>query len=156
VNDAADTNGTVPAAPLDPLRALALENAALVLRLRGTQIPQHVGMTAAARALATDLPRVLLAQVETDLKSGALAKRWEAAQAKAAEPSSGVDVEPALAALVLLLAEQTRVAARYLSVRGDEWASDAYRFEGQAGVLESQSDRLLRAAHPEASAAAEG
>jgi len=132
----------------DPIRALALENAALVMRLRGTQIPQHVGMTAAARALAVDLPRVLMAQVEADLKSGALAQRWEAARAHAAEPSSGIDVEPTLAAVVILLGEQSKASARYLAVRGEEWASDAYRLEGQAGALETQAERLMRAATP--------
>lgn len=135
-------------APLDPVRALALENAALVLRLRGAQIPQHVGMAAAARALAVDLPRILMAQVEADLKSGALAKRWEEAQARAKEPSAGIDVEPQLAAVVMLVAEQARAASRYLAVRGEEWASDAYRLEGQAGALETQSERLLRAVTP--------
>jgi hypothetical protein len=132
----------------DPIRALAVENAALALRLRSAQIPQHVGMTAAARALANDLPRVLMAQVEADLKSGALAKRWKDAQDQARDPSAGIDVEPQLAAVVMLLAEQTKTAARYLAVRGEEWASDAYRLEGQAGVLETQAERLARAAMP--------
>lgn len=135
-------------ATIDPIRALALENAALVLRLRGEQIPQHVGMAAASRALAIDLPRVLMAQVEADLKSGALAQRWEAARARAAEPSAGIHIEPTLAAVVMFLGEQSKTAARYLSVRGEEWASDAYRLEGQAGALETQSERLLRAAAP--------
>jgi hypothetical protein len=139
-------------APLDPVRALAVENAALALRLRGAQIPQHVGMAAAARALAIDVPRVLMAQVEADLKSGALAKRWEEAQARAKESWAGIEVEPQLAAVVMLLAEQTTAAGRYLAVRGEEWASDAYRLEGQAGALETQSERLLGATASEKSA----
>jgi hypothetical protein len=144
MTEAADT----PPASADLVRALAAENAALALRLRGAQIPQHVGMAAAARALAIDLPRVLMAQVEVDLESGALTKRWQEAQERAKEPSAGIDVDPQLAAVVMLLAEQTKTAARYLSVRGDEWASDAYRLEGQASALETQSERLLRAATP--------
>lgn len=132
-----------PVAP-DPVRAIAAENVALALRLRGAQIPQHVGMAAAARALAADLPRVLLAQVEADLKSGALARRWEEALARMKDPSAGIEVDPRLAALAMLLAEQTKAAQRYLAVRGEEWASDAFRLEGQAGALEAQSERLLR------------
>jgi short subunit fatty acids transporter len=151
MSESADTQ----AAP-DPIRSLAAENAALVTRLRGAQIPQHVGMAAAARALAVDLPRVLMAQLEADLKSGALAKRWEKAQARATEPSAGIDVEPQLAALVMLLAEQTKTAGHYLAVRGEEWASDAYRLEGQAGALEAQSERLLRAMVAEESPTSEG
>jgi hypothetical protein len=131
---------------LDPVRALALENAALILRLREVQIPQHVGMAAAGRALAADLPRTLMAQLEADLKSGVLLERWEAARTRAASPSAGVTVDATLAAVVMLLAEQTKAASRYLSVRGEEWAADAYRLEGQASALESQSERLLRVA----------
>jgi hypothetical protein len=130
----------------DPVRALALENAALISRLRGSQIPQHVGMAAAARALAVDLPRVLMAQVEVDLASGALAARWEAARARVAVEPAGKPGDPMLHAIVALLAEQARDAARYLAVRGDEWAADAYRLDGQAGALEAQSSRLLGAA----------
>ncbi len=60
----------------------------------------------------------------------------------------------------MFLGEQSKTAARYLSVRGEEWTSDAYRLEGQAGALETQSERLLGAAGPaqgpaDASAAAE-
>jgi len=46
-----------PLGPVGPIRALAAENTAAVLQLRGTQIPQHVGMAMACRALAVDLPR---------------------------------------------------------------------------------------------------
>jgi hypothetical protein len=135
--------------PLDPVRALSIENGALILRLRAAQIPQHIGMAAAARALAVDLPRVLMAQLEAELKSGALVKRWEAARARAAEPPADVDVDPAFAAAVMLLGEQLRTSAHYLSVRGEEWASDAHRLEGQARALEAQSDRLTRVTAPE-------
>jgi hypothetical protein len=49
----------------------------LIERLRNLQIPQYVGMAAAGRALSTDLPKALIAQVQSDLSSGALLKRWQ-------------------------------------------------------------------------------
>jgi hypothetical protein len=143
-------------APFDPMRALALENQALILRLRAAQIPQHIGMAAASRALAVDLPRALVAQIGADLKSGVLAERWESAKEAAESSQAGGD--PTLAAVAAILAEQTKIISRYLSVRGEEWASDAHRLEGQASALEAQSDRLMRAtaagsdSRPEASA----
>lgn len=130
-------------ADLDPvICAVAAENAVLLQRLRGTQIPQHVGMAAACRALAVELPRALAAQVEADLQSGALAQRWEAARAAAA--ASG-EFDSTLTAVALMLREQGRAAMRHLSRREKEWSADAYRLEGQAVALEAVIERLHRA-----------
>jgi nucleoid-associated protein YgaU len=134
---------------LDPLiRAVAAENAVLLQRLRGTQIPQHVGMAAACRALAVELPRALAAQIEADLQNGALAQRWEAARAAAAVPEASGEFDSTLPAVALMLRELGRAAMRYLIRRDKEWSADAYRLEGQAVALEAVIERLHRAGHP--------
>jgi hypothetical protein len=56
-----------------------------------------------------------------------------------------------VAAIAVLLRQQSRSAMRYLTARGKEWSADAYRLEGQAAALESQAERLLRLADPSAS-----
>src|SRR5262249_23699650 len=81
---------------------------ARVRRLRSAQIPQHIGMAAACRALAVELPRALTAQLDADLASGVLAQRWEAVRAAAAEPGASGDIDSTLFALALLLREQGR------------------------------------------------
>ncbi len=155
---------TLPATPTTPraaaldrleaLHALAAENVALVARLRSTQIPQHIGMAAACRALAVELPGMLMAHVEADLTSGVLAKRWDAVRAAAAESSVGDAAEQTIAAISCLLREQTRAVMRHLAARGKEWTAEAYRLEGQATALEAQVGRLrhVAAAEPQASA----
>lgn len=129
-------------AQLDLVKSLATENETLLARLRATQIPQHVGMAAAGRALAVDVPRALIAQVQTELTSGALGKRWEAAFARAGGEEGA---ESTLAAVAMLLIDEARATGRYLSTRAEEWAADAYRLEGQASSLEAQTQRLTRA-----------
>lgn len=124
--------------------ALSAENTELTERLRRTQIPHHVGMAAAGRALSIDLPRVLVAQVQTELTSGALGQRWDAAIKRIAGQQENPG-EAALAALAGLLLDQAQKAGRYLAARAEEWASDAYRLEGQANALEGQVQRLERA-----------
>jgi hypothetical protein len=138
----------VEPAAIDPIRALASENAALVLQLRAVQIPQHVGMAAACRALASDLPRELMRQLDGDLASGALSARWDAVRTIAAEASAGGDIEVTVATLATLLREQTRTMTRYLAARAKEWTADAYRLEGQAAALEQQAERLRSIASP--------
>ncbi len=136
------------ATDLDPLiRAVAAENAVLLQRLRGTQIPQHVGMAAACRTLAVELPRTLAAQVEADLQSGALAQRWEAARAAAAVPGASGELDSTLTAVALMLREHGRAVMRHLILRDKQWSADAYRLEGQAVALESVIQRLHRAGH---------
>jgi hypothetical protein len=132
--------------PLGSIRALAAENDASVRRLRSAQIPQHVGMAAACRALAIELPRALAAQVDADLNSGVLAQRWEAVRAAAAETGASGEFDSTLAALALLLREQGRAVMRHLVRREKEWAADAYRLEGQADALEAQLQQLRRVA----------
>lgn len=137
------------------LRSLTNESADKVERLRRVQIPQHVGMAAAGRALALDLPKALVAQVQAGLTSGALGQRWEAALKR-----SGTDGEdgPAatLTALAGILIEQAQRAGHYVASRAEEWASDAYRLEGQASALEDQLRRLEQARDGIARAVAEG
>lgn len=133
--------------PLGSIRSLAADNEASVLRLRSAEIPQHVGMAAACRALAVELPRVLAAQIDADLSGGALAQRWEAVRAAAAaEPGATGRPDATIAALALLLREQGRTVMRHLVRREKEWAADAYRLEGQADALEAQLQRLRRVA----------
>lgn len=137
------TEGIGPAidAQTELMRSLADESQSHVDRLRSAQIPQHVGMAAAGRALATDVPRMLMAQVQTEIGSGALGQRWEAALARAGKDGP----EATLAALAVLLIDQARVTGRYLATRAEEWAADAYRLEGQATALEAQTKRLAEA-----------
>lgn len=131
--------------PIRSIRALTAETEASVRRLRSAQIPQHVGMAAACRALAVELPRALAAQIDEDLGSGVLAQRWEAARTAAAAPGASGELDSTLAALALLLREQSRAVMRHLIRRDKEWAADAYRLEGQAAALEAQVHQLRRA-----------
>jgi len=135
----------------DALRQLFAENAVLVAGLRGAQIPQQIGMAAACRTLMVDLPRELVAQVEADLASGALAQRWKAAHAAAVEAYAGGGPDPTAVALAVLMREHGRSAMRHLIARGKQWTAEAYRLEGQAAALEAQAERLRRLASPAAS-----
>ncbi|TMQ08619.1 MAG: hypothetical protein E6J90_39875 [Deltaproteobacteria bacterium] len=137
-------SGDIASDPIGAIRSLAEESEASVRRLRAAQIPQHVGMAAACRALAVEVPRALAAQVDADLSSGVLAQRWEAVRAAAVEPGTSGGADPTIAALALLLREQSRAVMRHLVRREKEWAADAYRLEGQAGALEAQLQRLRR------------
>jgi len=145
-SDSEDTQTRLPDgvdAQLVLVGSLLSETEVLIERLRNLQIPQHVGMAAAGRALAGDLPKALVAQVQSDLSSGALAKRWEGA-IKRASGDAGEEPEQRMAAVAALLIEQAQGAARYVAVRADEWAGDAYRLEGQANALEGQLQRFHR------------
>lgn len=148
--DENDTEGTEVARAPDGVDAQLVlvgsflsETEILIERLRNLQIPQHVGMAAAARALAADLPRALMAQVQSDLSSGALAKRWQEA-VKRAGGDAGEEPEQRIAAIAALLIELAQRASRYVAVRAEEWAGDAYRLEGQANALEGQLQRFHR------------
>ena len=132
----------------DAVRRLAAENEALVAGLRGGQIPQRIGMAAACQTLMVELPRELAAQVDADVASGALARRWEAARAAAVEAAAPGEVDPGLVAIGVLLREQSRGAMRLLIRRAKGWAADAYRMEGEASALEAQAARLRRVADP--------
>lgn len=134
--------------------SLVSETEILIERLRHTQIPQHVGMAAAARALAADLPKALVGQVQSDLSSGALGQRWQEAL-KRVSGDAGEEPEQRLAIAALLI-ELSQRAARYVAVRAEEWANDAYRLEGQASALEGQLHRFHRARDGIAKARAEG
>lgn len=124
--------------------SLLSETEVLIERLRNLQIPQHVGMAAAGRALAADLPKALIAEVQSEHASGALLKRWEEALQRAAG-DAGEAPEQRLAAVAALLMELAQRAARHVAIRAEEWASDAYRLEGQANALEGQLQRFHRA-----------
>ena len=120
------------------------ETEVLIERLRNLQIPQHIGMAAAGRALSVDVPKALIAQVQNDLSSGALAQRFADAL-KRLNADAGDETEQRMAAIASLLIDVAQRAARYMSVRGEEWSSDAYRLEGQCGALEAQLQRFHRA-----------
>lgn len=133
-------------AQLTLLQSLAAEVEARAESLRCVQIPHHIGMAAAARALAADLPRALLAQVQNDLSSGALAQTWETMLRRLSKDEAGQPTpEAALAAVASLLMDHAQRAGRYLAKRSDEWAADAYRLEGQATALDEEGKRFERA-----------
>lgn len=116
----------------------------LIERLRNLQIPQHIGMAAAGRALSVDVSKALISQVQADLSSGALGQRFTEAL-KRLNADAGEESEQRLAAIASLLIELAQRASRYIAVRGEEWSSDAYRLEGQSGALEAQLQRFHRA-----------
>ncbi len=156
------TEKTEPSPPKDGVDAQVVlvssflsENEVLIDRLRSVQIPQHVGMAAAARALAADLPRVLMAQTQADLSSGALGQRWQEAL-KRISADAGEEPERLLAAVATLFIELAQRAGRYIGVRAEEWAGDAYRLEGQASALEAQVQRFHRAREGISRSRAEG
>jgi hypothetical protein len=138
------STGTEPAAQL---RALVLQNELAVHHLRTKAIPHHAGMSAACRALAVEVPRMLTQHLDEDLSNGVLAERWRAAQAATREATAD-ELEPPLAALAFLLREHSRAVARHLLLRGKVWAAEIYRLEGQADALDSQNEQLRRLAEP--------
>lgn len=132
--------------PAPSILGLAAEQAQLAHQLRTTQIPHHIGMAAAGRTLALELPRVLAADLASDLGSGALARRWADARAAAAEPGRSGEYDSTLFALALLLRDHNRAVLRHIVRREQDWSTDAYRFEGQANALEAATKRLAQAA----------
>ncbi len=159
MDEAHQTTESIEAEPGDGqlalLRSLANESADKVERLRRVQIPQHVGMAAAGRALAIDLPKALVAQIQAGLTSGALGQRWETAMKRAG--TEGEDsVAATLSALATMLIEQGQRAGHYVASRAEEWASDAYRLEGQASAMDDQLRRLEQARDGIARSVAEG
>jgi hypothetical protein len=135
--------------------SLVSETEILIERLRHIQITQHVGMAAAARALAADLPKALVGQVQSELSSAALSQRWQEALERVSG-DAGEEPEQRVAAVAALLIELSQRAGRYVAMRAEEWANDAYRLEGQASALEGQLQRLHRAREGIARARAEG
>ncbi len=131
------------------------ETEVLIERLRNLQIPQHIGMAAAGRALSVDVSKALISQVQSDLSSGGLAQRFAEAL-KRLNADAGDESEQRVAAIASLLIDLAQRAARYIAVRGEEWSSDAYRLEGQSGALEAQLQRFHRARQGIQSARAEG
>jgi hypothetical protein len=123
------------------LHTLIAENRAAAQHLRTKAIPHQIGMAAACRALAVELPRSLAQQLESDVESGVLAERWRVAQAMAAAAG---DFDPLLGAVALVVKEQTQVALRHLALRGKAWTAESYRLEGQADALEAQTEQLCR------------
>jgi hypothetical protein len=144
-------------AQLTLLQRLTTEVDARAESLRCVQIPHHIGMAAAARALGADVPRALISQVQSDLSSGALAQTWEATLKRLSKDEGGQPTpEAALAAVAALLMDQAQRAGRYLAKRGDEWAADAYRLEGHATALDEEKKLFERAQEGIARSRAEG
>jgi hypothetical protein len=133
--------------PAAPLRALIRENHAAVQHLRENAIPHQIGMAAACRALSLDLPRVLSQQLEADIVNGTFAERWRASQAAAAAAAG--DFDPLLGAVALVVKEHVYAAARHVVTRGKAWAAEAYRLQGQAEALETQTTQLARLLSPD-------
>lgn len=113
----------------------ALRNTAAGLRIKASTGTLAV---AAARDIATILPRVLAAQLDASIEAGELAKRWTAAltAARAALPMDADEPVVQLAALSDVLAwhgaQASRVAVDYATrIEGDRRAA-----EGRASGIE--------------------
>lgn len=128
------------------LQGLIDDTEARAESLRCVQIPHHVGMAAAARSLATDLPRVLAAQIQGELSSGDLSRTWESTLKRLSKTETGRPTpEAELAAVAALLLELVQRVAKHLAAQSEQWARDAYRLEGHADALDEQRGRLQRA-----------
>lgn len=136
------------------LRELQAENSISIDHLRGVLIPQQVGMVAAGRLLAAELPSTVARDLASSLESGELARRWDVALESASElrrrEERQDDTDDRRAggvfwvALVALLQEQARRGARHLLQRSREWSAQAYRLEGRADELVVQNQKLVR------------
>jgi len=105
--------------------------------LRAERIPQLVGMAAAARILAGELPSI----IARDAK--------QVPDAKSLAADLGVDEETAGRIRALVIAAHLVLARRTSSLcveRADEWLAAAHRAEGRADVLE-ESARATPEAH---------
>ncbi|HET9621815.1 MAG TPA: hypothetical protein VFP84_10630 [Kofleriaceae bacterium] len=133
--------------PATAVRALIVQNEVAVQHLRAKAMPHHLGMAAACRALAAELPETLARHLDEDLASGALADRWRHAQVVAREAAAEGE-DPTLAAIGLMLEAQRRAVVRHIALRGKVWTAEVYRLEGQADALEAQTEKLRRLAPP--------
>lgn len=116
-------------------RAQLLRNTAAGLRLKAHQGQLAV---AAARDLASILPRALHAAVEADLDSGALQKRWADALATARKdvPPDSSEEDVCLRALLALLAYQTQLATRITFGYVERTEGERRSLEGRASGIE--------------------
>ena len=108
--------------------------------LRTHRIPQLVGMAAAARVLAGELPSVIASD----------AKQLPDAKTIAAE--LGIGEETAARVRALVIASHLALARRTSGIcaeRADEWLAAAHRAEGRADVLDEESARATPEAHVE-------
>jgi hypothetical protein len=120
------------------LRLLEEEFRDKAARIRNVQLPQKVGMAAAARLAADKLPTHLVALVQAQVSDGRLAKQWEEVCKRATD---GEKTNETVALATLLVGQVTLVREWLVRVAGNNEA-DAHRFEGQAIALENEANDL--------------
>ena len=114
------------------------DRAAEARDLRAQRIPQLVGMAAAARVLAGELPSV----IATDAK--------QIPDAKTIAAELGVGEETAARVRALVIAAHLALARRTSGIcgeRADEWLAAAHRAEGRAEALDEDIVRVAPEAH---------
>jgi hypothetical protein len=116
-----------------PEAAGASARAAEARALRGERIPQLVGMSAAARILAGELPSIIAGDAK------------QVPHAKALAEQLGVDEETAGRIRALVVAAHLVLARRMSSLcaeRADEWLAAAHRADGRAEALAEHAAAL--------------
>lgn len=106
--------------------------------LRGERIPQLVGMAAAARILAGELPSIIAGDAK------------QVPDAKALAEQLGVDEETAGRIRALVIAVHLALARRTSGLcveRADEWLAAAHRAEGRAEALAEEAAPVLPESH---------
>lgn len=105
-------------------------------RVRTAQLPQKVGMAAAAKMAAERLPQHLTALVQAQVSDGRLAKQLKAMKKRA----EGDEVEDeAGLALAAILIGQAALVGEWLARMAANNEADAHRLEGQAVALENEA-----------------
>lgn len=115
------------------VQELGRGDAVAIASLRATDIPQRVGMAAAARVLAQDISRAAVEHIEALRSDRTLHKRFE---------DHGAQEDVAVELLRELVA---RIASR-IQARGEAWLDESLRLEGQVVALEDRISRLMAAA----------
>lgn len=121
---------------VEVLRQLESELRMKADRLRSAQLPQKVGMAAAARMAAERLPQHLTALVQAQVSDGRLAKQLEALRKRT--ESDEVEDEAGLS-LAALLIGQAALVGEWLARMAANNEADAHRLEGQAVALENEA-----------------
>lgn len=107
-------------------------------KVRDVQIPQKVGMAAAARIAADRLPRHLVALVQAQVSDGRLAAQWEEIKKR----TGGKGEPDEVVALATLLVGQATLVKEWLASMANNNEADAHRLEGQAVALENEAEAM--------------
>jgi len=107
-------------------------------RIRSSQIPQKVGMAAAARIAADRLFKHLTALVQAQVSDDRLAKQWAEIRKRAGEDGEVNEAD----ALATLLVSQATLVREWLTSMASNNEADAHRLEGQAVALENEAEAM--------------